>query len=37
MGSAKIHTLTITPLGILIVFYSDGGCCIWRAETLLQR
>ncbi len=28
----KIHTLTSTPLGILIVFYTDGGC--WQFRVL---
>ncbi len=32
MGKAKIHTLTSTPLGILIVFYTDGEC--WQFRVL---
>jgi len=32
MGKAKISTLTSTPLGILIVFYTDGGC--WQFRVL---
>ena len=32
MGPAKITTLTSTPLGILIVFYTDGGC--WQFRVL---
>ncbi len=32
MGKAKIHTLTSTPRGILIVFYTDGGC--WQFRVL---
>jgi hypothetical protein len=28
----KIHTLTTTPLGILLVFYTDGGC--WQFRVL---
>jgi hypothetical protein len=30
MGKAKISTLISTPLGILIVFYTDGGCWQFR-------
>ncbi len=30
MGPAKIHTLTSTPQGILLVFYTDGGCWSFR-------
>jgi hypothetical protein len=32
MTSAKIHTLTSTPLGILLVFYTAGGC--WQFRVL---
>jgi hypothetical protein len=32
MGKAEISTLTSTPLGILIVFYTDGGC--WQFRVL---
>ena len=32
MTSAKIHLITCTPLGILIVFYTDGGC--WQFRVL---
>ena len=28
----KIHTLTTTPLGILLVFYTDSGC--WQFRVL---
>jgi hypothetical protein len=32
MGPATIHTLTSTPLGILLVFYTAGGC--WQFRVL---
>jgi hypothetical protein len=32
MPTAKIHLLTITPLGILIVYFTNGGC--WQFRVL---
>ena len=32
MTPAKIHLLTITPLGILIVYFTNGGC--WQFRVL---
>jgi hypothetical protein len=33
MGTAKISTLTSTPRGILLVFYTNGGCWQFRVLT----
>jgi hypothetical protein len=32
MPSAKIHLVTITPMGILLVFFTNGGC--WQFRVL---
>lgn len=32
MTPAKIHLLTSTPVGTLLVFYTDGGC--WQFRVL---
>ncbi len=32
MISAKIHLITSTRLGILLVFFTDGGC--WQFRVL---
>ncbi len=32
MTLTKIHLLTITPLGILIVYFTNGGC--WQFRVL---
>jgi hypothetical protein len=33
MPSAKIHLLTITPIGILIVYFTSGDCWQFRVLT----
>jgi len=30
MPTAKIHLFTFTPLGILIVYFTNGGCWQFR-------
>ncbi len=32
MPTEKIHLLTFTPLGILIVYFTNGGC--WQFRVL---
>lgn len=33
MNPAKIYLITSTPVGILLVFYTDGGCWQFRVLT----
>ena len=33
MPTAKIHLLTITPIGILIVYFTNGDCWQFRVLT----
>jgi hypothetical protein len=33
MTSAKIHLLTFTPVSILIVYFTNGGCWQFRVLT----
>ena len=33
MPTEKIHLLTITPLGILVVYFTNSGCWQFRVLT----